>query len=85
MTFSYEITWWNEFEGEHGASENIKGFIVAKNYFEATKKLLHQYGETETERFSLECFAPDDMLEFRENKTALVDYVKEQLKEDIMW
>ena len=85
MTFSYELTWWNEFEGEHGASEDIKGFIVAKNYFEALKKLLHQYGETETECFSLGYFAPDDMLEFREGKGALWDYVKNELKEDIMW
>jgi len=85
MTFSYELTWWNEFEGEHGASEDVKGFIVAKNYLEATKKLLHYYGETETERFSLGYFAPDDFIEFSGNKTELADYVKKELKENIVW
>ena len=85
MTFSYELTWWNQFEGEHGASEDVKGFIVAKNYFDATKKLLHSFGEEETHRFSLEAFSPDDFLEFRENKFALADCIKKVLEEDIMW
>lgn len=85
MTFSYEITWWNEFKGENGAFEKIKGFIVAKNYFDATKKLTRSFGEKETEYLSLEPFAPDDFIEFRENKIALADYIKAQLKEDIMW
>lgn len=84
MTFSYELTWWNQFKGEHGESENIKGFIVAKNYFDATKKLLHSFGEEETHRFSLETFSPDDLLEFR-NNPVLADYVKEQLAKDIIW
>lgn len=84
MTFSYELTWWNEYEGEHGASESLKGFIVAKNYIDATKKLLHSYGEKETERFSLEAFSPDDFIEFR-NRSILADFVKEELKEDVIW
>lgn len=85
MTFNYEITWWNEFEGENGQFENSKGFIVAKNYLDATKKLIHSFGERETECFYLEAFSPDDFIDFRKNKTALADYVKKELKEDIMW
>ena len=85
MTFSYELTWWNEIEGEYGKSEKIKGFIAAKNYLDATKKLIHCYGEKETTYLSLEPFSPDDFIEFRENKAELANYVKEQIKEDVMW
>lgn len=63
-------------------------FLIADSYVDATEKLVRLYGENEILNYSLECFAPDDGLEFNlsnENQARLFGEVRKALEPDIIF
>lgn len=84
MVYIAKIDWY----GNGVECSRFGMFLVADSYVDATEKLVHFYGESEISNYSLECFAPDDGLEFNlsnESHARLFEDIREVLEPEIIF